>query len=130
MDEVSAAAQAEWPEMDRLTVVSLMAGAGHLTHDALHRRYLLSRDAIRAGAGRNVQPMRGFPFPIVYPEYVPMVLRSLAWDWIKGRVALLPTKTDRREFLARFYAHLPMNTLVRMSGASSRSMERAVARHR
>jgi hypothetical protein len=130
MDEVAAAAKIEWPELDRLTVVSLMADAGHLTRHPEQRRYLLSPKGIAQGIGRNVKPLDGFPFPTIYPEHLPAVLRSLDWPKIKDSVAVLPTETARRRHVAERFGHLPVETLMRLSGAKRRTMMRELARHR
>jgi len=130
MEELVEAIKTEGTDLDRPTVVALMADVGHLARLPTQRRYLLSSDAERWGLGRNVRPKRGFPFPIVYPEHVPMVIRSLGWSWIKERVASIADMRSRREFLVRYYNHLPVATLVRLSGSKKRTVELHLARLR
>jgi hypothetical protein len=130
MDELILAIRGEGLDLDRPTVVALMADAGHLVRLPTQRRYLLSPDAERWGLGRNVQPKRGFPFPVIYHEHVPMVARSLGWSWIMQRAASFVDTRSRREFLARHYSHLPVETLVRLSGSKKRTVELDLARLR
>lgn len=130
VDALTAAAQAEWPDMDRPTLVALMAHAGHLTRISDERRYILSQTALDAKVGRNVRPKRGRVFPIIYPEHVSAVLRSLGWPEIKERIASLPDGRARRSMVVSDLPHLPVSTLVRLSGAKRRTIELDLARQR
>lgn len=115
---------------DRPTLTALMVAAGYLTRIPEDRRYVLSKSAVNGKVGRNVRPKRGYPFPIVFPESVAEVLCSLGWTELKACVASLSTVKERTGFLARHYRHLPVDTLVKLSGSSKRTMERALAKHR
>ena len=129
MDGLTAAAASVLPDLPgRDTLRVLMVAAGHLKHVARERRYLLSAAAIREGIGRNVRPRRGFRFPVIFPESVPTVLRSLDWGHIKARVAALPEGRERQEYLARWHGMLPTKTLAGLAGCGVRTMERALAR--
>jgi hypothetical protein len=128
LDELTEAAKAEWPDMDRATLVALMAHTGHLTRIPEERRYVLSRSAIAASIGRNVRPKRGLVFPVIYPEHVSAVLRSLGWPAIKERVASLLDERARRSVVVSDLRHLPVNTLVRLSGVAKRTIERDFVR--
>jgi hypothetical protein len=130
VDDLVAVARAELSELDRPTVVALMADVGHFTRLAHERRYVLSDNARAWGVGRNVRPKRGHVFPVIYPEHVPMVLRSLAWPWIKDRARSFADDRGRRAFLVRHYSHLPVNTLVHLSGSKKRTVELDLAKMR
>jgi hypothetical protein len=130
MEELVEAIRADGVDLDRPTIVALMADVGHLVRLPAQRRYLLSPAAEHWGLGRNVRPKRGFPFPIIYPEHAPMVARSLGWSWITQRAASFVYTRSRREFLVRHYNHLPVETLVRLSGSKKRTVELDLARLR
>jgi hypothetical protein len=130
MDMLAEAARGRWPEMDRPTLVALMADVGHLEHVPRERRYFLSAGAVEWGVGRNVRPKRGHVFPIIYPAHAEMVLSSLDWDRLKEHVGSLPGTGERRDFLVRHCGHLPVDALVRLSGAKKRTLELYLARQR
>jgi hypothetical protein len=130
MDELVEVIRAEGVDLERPAIIALMADVGHLIRLSEQRRYLLAPDAVRWGLGRNVQPKRGYPFPVIYSEHVPMVIRSLGWSWITQRVALFVDVRARRAFLVRYYSHLPVETLVRLSGSKKRTVELDLARSR
>lgn len=111
---------------DRATARALLAEAGHTVRIDAERRYLLSDAAVDAGVGRNVRPRDGFPFPVFYPESIPMIIRSFIWSSIKACMTLLASPDERKDYVARYHAYLPVKALAMLAGCSSRTIERAL----